>query len=108
MGHQELDDTLLFHSYEAVTSFLAFYQRYDFLEPLLVGKYGKSPEQSNTWNKGGSLASGDSAHMLQHFDRIIANATGSKFMSLKEEVLDSVNVVAARRQVLVLFIDTSI
>ena len=41
--------------------------------------------------------------MLQHFDRIIANASGNKFMSLKEEVLNSVSVIAARRQVLFIF-----
>ena len=100
MGHYELDGINMFKSYKAVTAFLKFYSRYDFLEPPSVDMYGLSPEFSNVCNMQGRLEKSDSAYIIQTIDRGFAKHTRlqKNFPSLKEELLSAIQTVAARRQ----------
>jgi hypothetical protein len=100
VGHYELDGINMFRSYKAVTAFLEFYSRYDFLEPPSVDMYGLSPEFSNVCNMQGRLEQSDSAYIIQTIDRGFAKHTRSQknFPSLKEELLSAIETVAARRQ----------
>jgi hypothetical protein len=98
VGDYELDGINMFRSYKAVTSFLNFYARYDFLEPPSVDMYGLSPEFSNVCNMQGRLQNSDSAYIIRTIDRGFAKLSQKKFPSLKEELLSAIQTVAARRQ----------
>ena len=101
VGFLELDDTGLFSqtsSYKSIRSFLEFYSRFDFLEPLAIGKYGKSAHEDSEWNQRGQFSDPDSALILKCIHRSLAPVIKKENITLKQLVGESIRTVAARRQ----------
>eukprot|EP00277_Geminigera_cryophila_P016495 CAMPEP_0179456586 /NCGR_PEP_ID=MMETSP0799-20121207/40472_1 /TAXON_ID=46947 /ORGANISM="Geminigera cryophila, Strain CCMP2564" /LENGTH=289 /DNA_ID=CAMNT_0021256657 /DNA_START=23 /DNA_END=892 /DNA_ORIENTATION=- len=44
IGYKELEKLHVFPNHESIVAFLNYYQRYDFLRPELVTKYGRNPK----------------------------------------------------------------
>jgi hypothetical protein len=49
VGYKELAATEMFRDPQAVGSFIKFYRKYDFCEPIPVNKFGIPPEETNYW-----------------------------------------------------------
>ena len=77
---------------------MIFYSRFDFLQPVLIGKYGKPADVSNVQDQRGASQHLHSAHMLQHPERGFASASNNKNLSLKEQMEQAITTVAERRQ----------
>ena len=104
VGFVELYDTGMFCNMRDVGSFMRYYEKYDFLVPKTINKFGISPCFQVRWTREIGATAGDRlglqiVRLGSALQEMLTkkDGTGKKLRTLREQVEDAGNIVDQRR-----------
>ena len=102
VGLEDLMSTRLFSSSHSVGSFLKYYKRYDFLDPIPVSTFGIAPTETTRWLSIVNVPNDDTGMMMirlgELLERKIIHQAGKPRLSQRQEVEQALQVVEERRK----------